>query len=278
MKRYLLLIHILIVDFVCAPAVRAQQKSTMADVVIPVATALNHLTVLEFHEPVTMAAAGSSDFQIERQEDKVFIKPTKPGASTDLFVWTASQRFAYELVTTPEVKNMNVSIDNPLPTAAVPPPTAANPQVEEFADMMLTRAFMGTVEIAPANPPTTKGRVYVRVQQVFWTGTTLYVHYVVENNSKNAYHLVTPEAREIKGGHADLALPSFAHKQLNPRLLANLRNESNVPLLVVHGESATDDLAPGESTHGVLAIRQDLDSPVVIELVFEGGITATFVL
>src|SRR4029077_10609857 len=28
-----------------------------------VATALNHLTVLEFHEPVTMAAAGSSDFQ-----------------------------------------------------------------------------------------------------------------------------------------------------------------------------------------------------------------------
>ena len=44
---------------------------------VHVATALNHLTVLEFHEPVTMAAAGSSDFQIERQEDKVFIKPTK---------------------------------------------------------------------------------------------------------------------------------------------------------------------------------------------------------
>lgn len=33
-------------------------------------TALNHLTVLEFHEPVTMAAAGSPDFQIERQDYK----------------------------------------------------------------------------------------------------------------------------------------------------------------------------------------------------------------
>jgi len=48
-----------------------------------------HLTVLEFHEPVTMAAAGSSDFQIERESNKVFIKPVKSGAATDLFVWTA---------------------------------------------------------------------------------------------------------------------------------------------------------------------------------------------
>ena len=278
MKRYLRLILIVIAYFVCAQPARAQQKSTMADAVIPVATALNHLTVLEFHEPVTMAAAGSSDFQIERQEDKVFIKPTKPGASTDLFVWTASRRFAYELATTPEVKNMNVSIDNPLPAAAAPPVTAVNPHVEEFADMMLTRAFLGTVEIAPVNPRTKKGRVCVRVRQVFRTSTTVYVHYVVENNSKNAYHLVTPDAREIKAGHASLALPNFAHKQLDPRLLANLSNVRNVSLLVAHGESAVEDLAPGKSTHGVLAIREDLDSPAVIELVFEGGITATFVL
>ena len=90
---------------------------------VHVATALNHLTVLEFHEPVTMAAAGSSDFQIERQEDKVFIKPAKPEASTDLFVWTASRRFAYELETTAEVKNMNVTVDNPLPQA---PPLRRN--------------------------------------------------------------------------------------------------------------------------------------------------------
>src|SRR5579864_3064513 len=91
---------------------------------VHVATALNHLTVLEFHEPVTMAAAGSSDFQIERQEDKVFIKPIKPGAATDLFVWTASRRFAYELETTAEVKNMNVSVDNPLPPAPEAPPNS----------------------------------------------------------------------------------------------------------------------------------------------------------
>lgn len=51
--------------------------------VVHVATALNHLTVLEFHEPVTTAAAGSSDFQIEREANKVFVKPVKSGAATD---------------------------------------------------------------------------------------------------------------------------------------------------------------------------------------------------
>jgi hypothetical protein len=152
------------------------------------------LTVLEFHEPVTMAAAGSSDFQIERQEDKVFIKPAKPGASTDLFVWTASRRFAYELETTAEVKNMNISVDNPLPP---PPPTPPNsgfsPHVEEFADMMLTRAFLGAIDITPANPRAPKGRVRVRIQHVFRTKSTIYVHYSIGNESRSAYHVRTPD-------------------------------------------------------------------------------------
>src|SRR5579864_6465872 len=185
MKRYLLLILIVIVNFVCARPVRAQQESTMADAVIPVATALNHLTILEFHEPVTMAAAGSSDFQIERQEDKVFIKPTKPGASTDLFVWTASRRFAYELETTSEVKNMNISLDNPLfPAPAAPSDSGFSAHVDDLADMVLTRAFLGAVDITPTNPKARKSTVRVRVQQVFRTKTSVYVHYSIENGGR----------------------------------------------------------------------------------------------
>ena len=97
MKRFL---SFILIYCACTGAASPQQTDPPAPSVIHVATALNHLTVLEFHEPVTMAAAGSSDFQIERQENKVFIKPMKSGASTDLFVWTASRRFAYELETT----------------------------------------------------------------------------------------------------------------------------------------------------------------------------------
>jgi hypothetical protein len=246
---------------------------------VHVATALNHLTVLEFHEPVTMAAAGSSDFQIERHDDKVFIKPTKSGASTDLFVWTASRRFAYELETTPEVKNMNVSVDNPLPPApAAPSNSGFSAHVDELADMMLTRAFLGAVDITPANARAPKSQVRVRIQQVFRTKTSIYVHYSIENDGRRAYHVATPDVFELQAGHSSLSLHSFAHKQLDPRLLENLSDIHRVSLPVPHAETASEDLAPGESTEGVVAIRQDLSSPAVVQLVFDGQVKATFVL
>ena len=91
-------VPLILIYSLCAIAALSQQSGTPSpNAVVHVATALNHLTVLEFHEPVTMAAAGSSDFQIEREANKVFVKPIKSGAATDLFVWTASRRFAYEL-------------------------------------------------------------------------------------------------------------------------------------------------------------------------------------
>jgi conjugative transfer protein CagX len=246
---------------------------------VHVATALNHLTVLEFHEPVTMAAAGSSDFQIERHDDKVFIKPTKSGASTDLFVWTASRRFAYELETTPEVKNMNVSVDNPLPPApAAPSNSGFSAHVDELADMMLTRAFLGAVDITPANARAPKSQVRVRIQQVFRTKTSIYVHYSIENDGRRAYHVATPDVFELQAGHSSLSLHSFAHKQLDPRLLENLSDIHRVSLPVPHAETASEDLAPGESTEGVVAIRQDLSSLAVVQLVFDGQVKATFVL
>lgn len=246
---------------------------------VHVATALNHLTVLEFHEPVTMAAAGSSDFHIERQEDKVFIQPTKVGASTDLFVWTASRRFAYELETTPEVKNMNVSLDNPLPPApAALPNSAFNPYADEFVDMMLTRAFLGAVDIRPAKVKAPKGKVHVRIQQVFRTKTSIYVHYSIENDGRSAYHVTTPDVFWLQTGQSNLSLPSFAHKQLDPRLLQNRSDIRSVSLPVPHAETASEDLAPGESTEGVVAIRQNLTSSAVVELVFDSQVKATFVL
>jgi type IV secretory pathway VirB9-like protein len=53
---------------------------------------MNHLTVIELAEPVTLAAAGSPSFKIERRENKVFIQPLEEAASTNLFVWTTSER------------------------------------------------------------------------------------------------------------------------------------------------------------------------------------------
>jgi hypothetical protein len=76
-----------------------------------VETSMNHLTVLEFGEPVTTLAVGDGDsFQIERHEDKVFIKPLQQGVSTNLFVWTASRELSYELDPSGSLSSMDVLI------------------------------------------------------------------------------------------------------------------------------------------------------------------------
>jgi hypothetical protein len=270
MKRFLSLI---LIYGVGAGTAFPQQTDPPASNVVHVATALNHLTVLEFHEPVTMAAAGSSDFQIERHESKVFVKPTKAGVSTDLFVWTASRRFAYELETTQEVKYMNFAIDN-----STPAPPAVSAHVDEFTDITLARAFLGAEQIKNSRVRGLKDQVNVRFEQVFRTRTSIYIHYVIENNSKSSYHVAAPSAYQLQADHSPISLPSLAHKQLDARLSEKLASTQNVSLPIAHAESAAEDLGPGEATQGVVAIRQDLRSPAIVHLVFEGGVKATFVL
>lgn len=251
----------------------AQQSGVPAENVLHVATSLNHLTVLEFHEPVTMAAAGSSDFQIERQDNKVFVKPTKPGASTDLLVWAGSRRFAYELETTPEVKNMNFAIDAAIPT----PAPAVNSSADELADMMLTRAFLGAIAIDNKHR-VSEGQVSIRIEQVFRTRSTTYIHYSVVNSGKTAYHLDRPIAFELTPSHSPISLASFAHTQLDERALKKLGRTEARQLMIARNESAQQELDPGSSSQGVLAIREDLKSPTVVQLVFDGELKGTFVM
>jgi hypothetical protein len=245
---------------------------------VHVATALNHLTVLEFHEPVTMAAAGSSDFQIERESNKVFVKPVKSGATTDLFVWTTSRRFAYELEITQEVKDMNFAIDSAPPAPAPPLKPVVDTATDQSADVMLTRALLGTEEIKHTRARAPKNQVSVHVDQVFRTGGIVYIHYTIKNNSNLFYRVNTPGAYELKIDDSPISLASLAHTQLDRVMLEQLGGTQELALPVALAEAEADDLHPGETTQGVVSIRQDLKSPAVVQLVFRDGVKATVVL
>lgn len=273
MRRTVLLIF---VSALCVLAPGQETDSARPNAVIRVATALNHLTVLEFHEPVTMAAAGSSDFQIERESNKVFIKPIKSGAATDLFVWTASQRFAYELEIAKEAKDMNFAIDSARP--APPSKPLVEPDTDHFADIVLTRALMGSEQIQQKNARKMKGKVSVRVEQVFRTRTTVYVHYTIANNSGLNYRVNAPEAYQLRSDTSSVPLTRLAHTQLDGATLDALGETRELSLPVIHAEAETENLQPGETTQGVIPIRQVLESPTVVELVFTDGVKATFVL
>ena len=273
------LFSLIVMSSLCAIAAVSQQSvSPSPDAVVHVATALNHLTVLEFHEPVTMSAAGSSDFQIERESNKVFVKPVKSGAATDLFVWTASRRFAYELEITQEVKNMNFAIDNAPPAPAPPPKPAVEPETNQSADMVLTRALLGAEEIKHTRARAAKNQVSVRVEQVVRTPSTVYIHYTIENNSNLFYRVNTPGAYQLQTDDSPISLASLAQTQLDRAMLEELGSTKELALPVAHAEAEADDLHPGETTQGVVSIRQGLKSPAVVQLVFRDGVKATVVL
>ena len=234
--------------------------------VIHVATALDHLTVLEFGEPVTMAAAGSPAFQIERHEDKVFIKPLKAGVSTDLFVWTASRRFAYELEPPGEVKNMNFAVDNRVPTPK--PASDSKEQMNDIADMMFTRAFLGAERVDSTSIRDAKDRITVRIEHVFQSRNTLYIHYSIRNQSARPYRVTTPVIAEVLAPKATISVMSFHHVQLDDQTIRRLGELGERPLSPARAEVDKQDLQPGEETQGVVAIREQVVAPTIFQLTF----------
>lgn len=278
MKRLLPLILICGLSLSCAVTAVSQdaETTTKTNKAIRVMTALNHLTVLEFQEPVTLVAAGGTDFQIERQENKVFVKPLKSGVATNLFVWTASRRFNYELEPAGEVKDMNFAIDNS--ATASKPAVDPQAQLDQLADMMLTRAFLGAEPIDNSRIPVAKNSVAVRIEQVFRSKNSLYVHYSIENRGKTPYHVVAPSAYQLQLSSASISLPVLEHRQLDPQTIKKLGDVKALALPIGHAESKPEDLLPGESANGVVAIRRDLNSPVVLQLVFDANVKAILVL
>src|SRR5436189_3082173 len=114
---------ILLMFVLAAPSQRIEAQFPDRSRITRVETAMNHLTVIELAEPVTLAAAGSPLFKVERRDNKVFIQPLEEGASTNLFVWTGSGRWNYELVPAASIETMHFAIDQQI----VPASQSQNP-------------------------------------------------------------------------------------------------------------------------------------------------------
>jgi hypothetical protein len=249
-----------------ASADELKDRQPMRAEVVHLATSLDHLTVLEFGEPVTMAAAGSPAFQIERHEDKVFIKPLKPSAATDLFVWTASRRFTYELEPPGEVKDMNFAVDNPAP--APKPVKESRAQMDEIADMMLTRALLGVERINNTYIKDTKGRMTVRVERVFRSQSTLYIQYSIHNLTDRPYRVVALGVSELSTLRPSISVDSLTHTQLNQQVLQKFGELKQRSVTVAHAEAQQADLQPGEESQGIVAIREQVRTPTILQLTF----------
>lgn len=229
-------------------------------------TSLNHLTVLEFGEPVTtLAIADPDSFQVERHDDKVFVKPLKDGVSTNLFIWTASREFSYELDPAGQLATMDVLV------RAVPPPNAhaateptavpSDAEIRKIAALVLAQAMLGVEDIThdPAKRPA--DRVEVSLEQVYRAKDRLYIRYSVTNLSKSPFRVTTPDIDNPLPTTQPISLLSLKDHQISSQTLASFKAKARTTLPVLEGESMTRDLAPGEKTTGVISVAHGAGNP-----------------
>ncbi len=259
--------------------------------VMQVHTALNHLTVIEAGEPVVSVATGSDAFKVEWRGNKVFVEPTEPSASTNLFIWTASGRLNYELDPAVPVESMDFAIDNPKPTTDSKVVTqktqrlSSNTLISDssgnFSEMnsMLEGRPVQDEQSKPLN-----NRVNVTIDEVFDQKGTLFVRYEIRNDTRGAYYPRAPKVVLLSGARSYQSLVRRKDTQLSEREAARLTFRAWTSLQVVGGKTQAAQIAPGEATPGVVEVKlaASPQAPRVLRFEFgpdgRGVVTATLVL
>jgi len=216
-----------------------------------VETTLNHLTVIELAEPVVTVAAGSPSYKIERQGNKVLIQPIEENASTNLFIWTASGRFSYELVPATSIATADFAIDQQSYPAEKTEPRAA------------------ISEPVPAAPPIRRiensgdANAAVKITGVIQNGEQLLVRY-------EATTLVRPEVFELKSPHSADSLHGRRYTQVNSRIAGTIRDKGQRRIYVMDCK-APMTLESGERVSGLMTLmyKPNVAEPSVLKLVFQ---------
>ena len=244
-------------------------------------TALNHLTVLEMTEPVSTVAVGSPVFKVEWRENKVFIQPTEPNVATNLFVWTASGRFNYELDPAGSVPQMDFAIDQPV--ADPPVPLSAN-RMGKPTDPSPAEVLIEAKPVRLYGSIPDKNRVAVYLTDSLEHDGQVFLRYTIRNQSPIAYVPGAPQVVALNAPCYRKSLYPLSNSQLSPNAAARLKCSGETPIEVAKGEIRSSRIEPGQETTGIVAIKLPPmhAKPTVLRLTFlgspKGPINATLVL
>ena len=245
-------------------------------------TTQNHLSVIELGEPVRQVAAGSSSFKIEWRENKVFIQPLEPDATTNLFIWTASGRLSYELVPA-SVEQMHFAIDqDPVTVATKEEPVEPAPAVQK--PTIPAAMLMESSPVKVVGSSRNHQKVEIVLQDVYQKDGRVYLRYAIVNGGRTVYLPAAPEVFTLNSPRAPQSLIPLANSQLAGDYQLKWKNEARVP--VVHTELQAPVVRPGQTAHGVIAFDLPTASEpgvrTVVKLAFPadtaGNVTAVLVL
>jgi len=246
-------------------------------------TTQNHLSVIELGEPVTQVAAGSSSFKIEWRENKVFIQPLEPDATTNLFIWTASGRLSYELVPA-SVEQMHFAIDQDPATvqAKKEDPFEQAPVVQQ--PKIPAAMLMESMPVKLVGSSRNHQKVEIVLQDVYQKDGRVYLRYAIVNGGRTVYLPAAPEVFTLNSPRAPQSLVPLVNSQLAGDYRLKWKDEARIS--VVHAEFQAPVVRPGQTAHGVIAF--DLPTAIapgvrtVFKLAFPadaaGNVSAVLVL
>jgi hypothetical protein len=227
---------------------KIERETSDRSQIIHLRTALNHLTVIELRDPVIQVATGSQSFKVEWRENKVFVQPTEAEASTNLFIWTASERLNYELEPAGPVATMDFAVDQ-LPLIQPKPTSVAPPQPSPTEILLAGKS----VRLESAKP--SRKAVQVVIRDLYEGDGRVLVRYAVRNRGNHTYDITTPKVFALTGAHYPQSLYGLKDSQLGDQEATHLTSKDETPMPVLEGHVQFSHLAPGQESLGVVAVR-----------------------
>jgi hypothetical protein len=265
MKRLGTMLILIIVGVATADPVfgqRIESQTSDRTRIVHLKTALNHLTVIELREPVIQVATGSQSFKVEWRENKVFVQPTEADASTNLFIWTPSERLNYELEPAGAVVSMDFAVDQ-MPVIQPKPANVAQPQSSPIELLLAGKP----VRLESAKP--SRKRVEIVIRDLYEGDGRLLVRYAIRNRGTQTYDNSTPQVFALSGARYPQSLYSLVGSQLGDQEAARLRIKQQIAVPVLEGHVQSSHLAPGEESLGLIAVRPPSTSePTVLRFQF----------
>jgi hypothetical protein len=250
--------------------------------ILHVQTALNHLTVLEMTEAVSTVAVGSPVFKVEWRENKVFIQPTEQNVATNLFVWTASGRFNYELDPAGSVPQMDFAIDQ-----SVADPPKINASANRAGELAAPSPAEVLIEAKPVRlygSISEKNRVAVYLTDLLEHDGQVFIRFTIRNQTQKVYVPGAPQVVALNAPRYRESLYALSNSQLSSDDAARLKCNSETAVEVATDEIRSPRIEPGQETTGIVAIKLPAmhAKPTVLRLTFlgspKGPINATLVL
>ncbi len=243
-----------------------------------VATALNHVTIIELPEPVVSYSIGSDSVRVEYHDNRVLIKPTKPNVSTNLFVWTATSHTVYEILPAGDPAAMSYVLDQVLP-APPPVPGPSREEVERQTDTMYASALANQRLIRSGKLPHglrfwyrhsgedhCDACVELRVTRITEDASSYYVRVVAENKATHPYRLQEPAVTALRPTFSENIADHYMNRQISVDALREMGRFAPEPLRT-HGSTlnAPRDLKAGESAEWIVGFAKPGRTPAIYQ-------------